>query len=272
MTKDLPRIISDISSIDWMKHLFNQFSLSHRNTPANEFKQGEYWHTNKFEPYDFKVYKGKDISISVSKYFKSFSLTIGTETICIFDKIEDYCSNESFTHEESFNIIGNSEKSYYYIGDKYLSNARIAKIADNYTRIEIGHSTIEKTPKQNIEFDMSLRADLKFHESKIRRISKSYSKYNEEELKEINKWKNTKLQERLALVSDKMNKWKEGLYECYINGPEKRLRIIYVNAEQKDEMQSVLSKSKSQKIIIEGKFKMFTDYTAIMTKLNKLTT
>jgi hypothetical protein len=270
MTKDLPRIISDISSIDWMGHLFKEFTLSHQNTPKYEFYQGEYYHTCNIKPYDFKVYKGKDVSITVSKYFKFFSMTIGTEATYIFDRIKEFCSNETFTHEESFNIIGSREKSYYYIGDHHLSSARIAKMTDNYARIVISHTTIDKTPKQNIEFDMSIKGELKFYQSKKTYIAKGYSDYSEAELKEINKWKNVKLKERLAHISTRIDKWRENLYECSVNESEKRIRIIYVNSEQKDEIQNTINVNKSTNILIEGKFKMYTDYTAILTKLTKL--
>jgi hypothetical protein len=266
MTKNLPRIIVELQSEDWLNHLFNNFDLNHRNTPKYSTEQGLYYHSCKFKSYEFKTYKGKDITIESSRYFKSFGITIGTNSTDIFDNIEEFCTNEIYTQERSFMIKGSREKSYFYIGDKLLSSARIGKMTDDYTRIAISHTTIDKTPKQNIEVDLSINAEFKISKERIISKFNDYSGCSKQELDSINKWKNVELSIRLQKVKARMESWIENLFECWVDEPEKNIRAIYLTDDQKLQIE----KFESPFLKLKGKFKMYSDYTAILIKLDNI--
>jgi len=270
MTKNLPRIITELLSEDWLNHLFINFDLMHPNTPKYDFEQGLYYHSCKFKPYEFEKYSGKIISIHLSKYFKSFSITIGTNSTYIFDKIEEYCTNEAFTQENSFSIKGKRKKSYFYIGDKHLSSARVAKMTEDYTRIEIHHTTIDKTPKQNIEVNLSINGEFRISNKRIATKFNDYSECSKEELDSINKWKNVKHSIRLQKVRARMDNWIENLFECWVEEPEQKFRAIFISAEHKEQMEKIMNVAKSPFLKLKGKFKMNGDYTAILTKLDSI--
>ena len=67
-----------------------------------------------------------------------------------------------------------------------------------------------------------------------------------------------------------MSSWIEGLYECQIDEPLKRIRSIYVNDNQRDRLLQTSNKAKKSKMLIEGKFKMFSDYNAILLEIINL--
>lgn len=270
MTKNLPKIISELYSIDWLEHLFDNFNLDHLNTPKFKFRQAEYSHRHELDQYDFKTYQGKDINIQLSEYFKSFSLTIGTNSTSIFDNIEEYCTNENFTQEKSFRIKGKREKTYWYIGDKLVTYAIIGKMTSTYTRIVIWHQTIDKTPKNNIKFELTLNGE--FHISKTKKVTKfyDYSDCSPEELESINKWKNVKLSIELQKIQARMENWIDNLYECSVDEPTKRIRAIYLSEEKMQKIQSVIDAFKTKNLILTGEFKMYEDYTAILNEIHSV--
>jgi len=270
MTKNLPRIISELISIDWIGHLFYNFNLDHTNTPEYELHQSDYSHACKFQQYDLKSYTANYINISTSKYFKSLCITIGTEAPFIFDGIEEYCTNESFTQKESFKIKGKREKTYCYIEQEYISHVRITKFSENNSRVIIWYETIEKTPKQNIEFELSISGELKISQTKNTSKFYNYSEFSKEELKSLNQWKNVELSKKMQHIQTKMESWIENLYECRIDDSKKKIKSIYLNEQQKSEVEKFILENKSSLLNIKGKFKMFRDYDAILCEIENI--
>jgi len=270
MTKNLPRIISELVSIDWIGHLFENFTLDHINTPEFKLHQTEYYHASKFQQYDLKSYTAKDISIALSKYFKSFCITIHTEASFIFDRIEEFCANKSFTQKESFKIKGKREKTYCYLEEEYLSNVRITKFSDNLSRIIIWYETIEKTPKKNIEFELSISGELKISQTKNTPKFYDYSECSKEELEFLSQWKNVELSKKLHPIQTKMESWIENLYECWVGDSKQQIKSIYLSEKQKTELEKFMNETNSSLINIMGKFKMFRDYDAILCEIKNI--
>jgi hypothetical protein len=188
----------------------------------------------------------------------------------IFDNIEEFCTNETYTQKSSFMIKGQREKSYFYIRDKHLSGARIAKITDDYAKIVINHTTIDKTPKQNIAVNLSISGEFKISNKRIITKFNDYSDCSKKELDSINEWKNVEHSIRLQKIRARMENWVENLHECWVNESEKRIRAIYITDKQKVQIENATKKSKSTFLNLSGKFKMYADYTTILKKIETL--
>ena len=266
-----PKIISEIQSKDWLKSLFNSFEYSELISPKLEFRQDSYTHELKtsdiikfisFEAYNFSLY--------LSNYFKYFRIEFDTNISEVFTNQDKYCTNETFTRTNSWNHEGKRMSCYYYITDETITELIITKQTENNIGVILSHSTILKEAKKKIDFNLHFTGKFSVANNPIVNKYYDYSDCSIEEFESLKKWKNIELSKKTQMIQNKMNEWVENLYECSVEEPNKRIRAIYINENQKQKFQQMFQKSDQVFLNLDGEFIMFDDYTAILKSINKL--
>ncbi len=230
-----------------------------------------YIHENVLKsPIIFKSFVAQNFGVRISKFFNSFSLEYNTECIEIFNNQEDYLLNSNYSKETAWHYSGSRMSNYKYFEENRLTNIILTKQSENNIGILLSSSTIEKQPKTNIEFSLNLSGRFKTSNRQIQLSFDDYSKLSKEELEHSKQWKNIEVSKKYQLAKNKMLNWINGLYECSIELPDKSLRLIYLNKEQKNKIEIELTNSSSNHLNLAGEFKMFSDYTAILKSIDKI--
>lgn len=266
-----PKLISEIQSKGWLNSMFNTFEFEKPISPKFEFHQGLY--THKLETSDevkFDTFKARNFSVYQSQYFKNFSIEFNTDENKVFTHQDEYCINEKFTRINSWHHNGKRMSSYYYITEKTISGLILTKQTENNIGVILSHSTILKEEKRNIDINLKLTGNLNISNRAIKKVLNEYSDYSTEQLASLEKWKNIELSKKTQLIQNRMNNWIENLYECSVEESENKIRLIYVTKAQKRKLQEVVEKSKKGYLNLEGEFRMFDDYSAILKSISKL--
>jgi len=269
--KKPPKIIEELKEKIWLSQIFSDTNSDEIDFPDFEFRQGLYIHENVFKNLiNFKSFVAQNFRVRISKYFNSFSIEFNTACLEIFNNQEEYFLNGNYPKETSWHYSGSRMSNYKYFEENRLTEIILTKQAENNVGILLSSSTIEKQPKTNIEFSLNLTGRFKTSNKKIELSIDDYSNLSEEELANTKKWKNIEVSKKSQLARNKMLKWINGLFECSIEMPNKKLRSIFLNEKQKSEIEIALHNSSSNKLNLNGEFKMFSDYTAILKSIDKL--
>lgn len=265
----LPRIIQEFLSVDWINHLFHNFNLEHKNVPEYKFEQYLYSHSHKIGPKDIGSLSAKSLTLSLSEYFNTFSITILVENLELFEEIEKYCANTEFSQEDSFWIIGSREKSYAYLHNDFITTVRIAKMTEEIVRVSVAHTIIGNTYRKNIERRMILIGKLNFSNKKITPKIKDTEIRTQKEIDSINKWKNIRVVHLLQSIENEKNRSIMDRFEISIDVDDKSIRSIYVTEDQLKEIRRIY-KDENALIRVEGEFEMFDDYQVVLKSIDSL--
>lgn len=269
--KNPPKLIRELLNENWLKSIFNNCKFDPSISPKFRYNEGLYTHELiALNNIQFESFNAQSFRIHESKYFFNFSIEFSTSKTEIFTKRDEYCLNKFFTKRNSWHYSGSRMANYKYIEEDRITGLIISKLSESTIGVVLSHSTIYKQAKTNIELNIILNGNFHISNKATELTYNDYSDLSESELKSIKEWKNIEVSKESQLAKNQMFKWIENLYECTVHEPTKTIRSIYLNEEHKNEIERLISQSKEGKIKLDGEFKMFSDYTAILETINKL--
>lgn|GEM_PF-4024184 len=264
-----PKLIREFLSKEWFSQLYLNFVLQ-EEFGINKVQTDQYPNQWKIADQQFETFKAEEILVYNSYYFKSFIVEMKTQNIKVFEHVKKYCTNSTYTSQNSWSYSGSRMTNYEYVDDKFLTNLIITKQSDQFVGIRLERTTIEKSPKNIIETKLDLKGEIHLCQ-KVQTQFDDYSQYSNLELKSIKSWKNIDVAKRRQVIRAKMSIWIENLFKCDIGDPQtQKVRSFYLNEEQREEIRSVVDKSDNSSIRIKGEFKMHDDSSAILIKIDHL--
>lgn len=266
-----PKLIDEIQAKEWLRILLSEYHLDQSISPKLELKKGLYTHR-----YDvpgktnFETFTAENFRIYESEYFKSVSIEFETRDVQLFENQDKYCANNFYPKSQTWHYSGSRMASYIYINNDTITHLIITQQSKEYIRVILACETIDKIAKKEINRNIKLKGKFYMGSSTKTFKIKDYSEYSDEEIGDLKKWKNIMLSKISQLVQIRMNNWIENLYECDIEDEEKSIRLIYVTLEQKEKIEKLLKDTNSELIKLDGEFRMFSDYTAILETINNI--
>lgn len=271
MLTNPPRLIAEIQGKKWLEKLLSLYHLDSTLSPHSEFKNGLYTHSYRLDdPINFESFAAENTKIYESEYFKSVSIEFLTRDVHLFEKRDQYCLNGSYPKSQCWHYSGSRMVNYTYITTDTITSLRLTLQSEDVLAVTLSRETIDKMAKKAIDKEIQLIGQFIISTSPITFEIDDYSACSDEEMADLKKWKNIELSKRSQLVKIRMNDWINNLYECGVHDEEKSLRIIYLSLGQKEIIERLQNDSPNQLLKLDGKIRMFSDYTAILKSIDRI--